>query len=91
MTFVFSGIVVPWRWLAIMGEIPVITMLILLCFMPDSPRFLIAKGKTDRALKALEWLRGPNTAYRDEFKRIEDGLMNKVLQAKRQHTDTWVT
>ncbi|XP_077324297.1 solute carrier family 2, facilitated glucose transporter member 6 [Lithobates pipiens] len=70
------SIVVPWRWLAIVGEIPVITMLILLCFMPDSPRFLTAKGKTDRALKALEWLRGPNTEYREELKRIEDSLMN---------------
>ncbi|KAM5146646.1 solute carrier family 2, facilitated glucose transporter member 6 [Mantella aurantiaca] len=71
------SIVVPWRWLAIAGEIPVFTMLILLCFMPDSPRFLISKGKTDRALTALEWLRGPNTAYRDEFKRIEESIQNK--------------
>ncbi|XP_018419213.1 PREDICTED: solute carrier family 2, facilitated glucose transporter member 6 [Nanorana parkeri] len=71
------SIVVPWRWLAILGEIPVITMLVLLCFMPDSPRFLIAKGKREKALKALEWLRGPDTAYREEFTRIEESIVNK--------------
>ncbi|XP_072287879.1 solute carrier family 2, facilitated glucose transporter member 6 isoform X3 [Pyxicephalus adspersus] len=71
------SIIVPWRWLAIAGEIPVFAMIVLLCFMPDSPRFLISKGKAEKALKALEWLRGPNTAYKDEFKRIEDSIMNK--------------
>ncbi|CAI9550343.1 unnamed protein product [Staurois parvus] len=71
------SLVVPWRWLAIAGELPVIAMLLLLCFMPDSPRFLISKGKPERALKALEWFRGSNTAYRDEFKRIEDSILNK--------------
>ncbi|XP_068105321.1 solute carrier family 2, facilitated glucose transporter member 6 isoform X3 [Hyperolius riggenbachi] len=71
------SIVVPWRWLAIAGELPVITMLILLCFMPDSPRFLISKGKEERALQALVWLRGPNTEYQAEFTRIKDSIMNK--------------
>ncbi|KAM9326632.1 solute carrier family 2, facilitated glucose transporter member 6 [Gastrophryne carolinensis] len=71
------GIIVPWRWLAIIGEIPVILMLVLLCFMPDSPRFLISKGKDDKALQALEWLRGANTAYRDECQRIKESIMKK--------------
>ncbi|XP_072287878.1 solute carrier family 2, facilitated glucose transporter member 6 isoform X2 [Pyxicephalus adspersus] len=49
----------------------------LVLYALNSPRFLISKGKAEKALKALEWLRGPNTAYKDEFKRIEDSIMNK--------------
>ncbi|KAG9477633.1 hypothetical protein GDO78_012906 [Eleutherodactylus coqui] len=57
-------------------------MLLLLCFMPDSPRFLISKGKDEKALQALVWLRGPNTAYRGEFQRIKES----VLKANRSLT-----
>ncbi|KAG8539240.1 hypothetical protein GDO81_021175, partial [Engystomops pustulosus] len=76
------GLVLPWRWLAIAGEVPVFLMLFLLCFMPDSPRFLISKGKDEKALKALAWLRGPNAAYRGEFQRIKES----VLKANRSLT-----
>ncbi|KAM8934617.1 solute carrier family 2, facilitated glucose transporter member 6 [Pelodytes ibericus] len=65
------GLILPWRWLAVAGEVPVFVMLTLLCFMPYSPRFLISKGKDEKALKALAWLRGANTAYRDEYERIK--------------------
>ncbi|KAM4021066.1 solute carrier family 2, facilitated glucose transporter member 6-like [Anomaloglossus baeobatrachus] len=69
------GLILPWRWLAIAGEVPVLLMLFLLCFMPDSPRFLISKGKDEKALQALVWLRGPNTAYRGEFHRIKENVL----------------
>ncbi|XP_075690276.1 solute carrier family 2, facilitated glucose transporter member 6 [Rhinoderma darwinii] len=69
------GLILPWRWLAIAGEVPVFVMLFLLCFMPDSPRFLISKGKDEKALRALVWLRGPNTAYRGEFQRIKESVL----------------
>lgn len=69
------GLVLPWRWLAIAGEVPVFLMLLLLCFMPDSPRFLISKGKDEKALQALVWLRGPNAAYRGEFLRIKESVL----------------
>ncbi|XP_056395324.1 solute carrier family 2, facilitated glucose transporter member 6 isoform X2 [Hyla sarda] len=69
------GLILPWRWLAIAGEVPVLLMLFLLCFMPDSPRFLISQGKDEKALQALIWLRGPNTAYRGEFQRIKESVL----------------
>ncbi|XP_073397253.1 solute carrier family 2, facilitated glucose transporter member 6-like [Dendrobates tinctorius] len=69
------GLILPWRWLAIAGEVPVFLMLFLLYFMPDSPRFLISKGKDEQALQALAWLRGPNTAYRGEFQRIKENVL----------------
>ncbi|KAG8447484.1 hypothetical protein GDO86_014833 [Hymenochirus boettgeri] len=71
------GLVLPWRWLAMVGEIPVITMLFLLCFMPYSPRFLISQGKDEEALRALEWLRGSDTDFHSEYDRIKNTIMRK--------------
>ncbi|CAH2316775.1 solute carrier family 2, facilitated glucose transporter member 6 [Pelobates cultripes] len=68
------GNFLSWRWLAVVGEVPVFIMLVLMCFMPDSPRFLISKGKDKRALKALLWLRGADTAYQEEFDRIKNSM-----------------
>ena len=31
-------------------------------FMPESPYYLVAKGKDAQALKSLQWLRGPENA-----------------------------
>uniref|UniRef100_A0A671PDT8 Major facilitator superfamily (MFS) profile domain-containing protein n=1 Tax=Sinocyclocheilus anshuiensis TaxID=1608454 RepID=A0A671PDT8_9TELE len=66
------GLVLPWRWLAVAGEIPVVIMMIFLCFMPTSPRYHIMKGNRARAVKSLEWLRGPNSDYLTEFNKIDD-------------------
>ncbi|XP_061460438.1 solute carrier family 2, facilitated glucose transporter member 6 [Rhineura floridana] len=68
------GLIVPWRWLAVAGQVPVLLMIVLLCFMPDSPRFLISKGKEDEALQALRWLRGTDVDYWWEYEQIKDSV-----------------
>ncbi|KAF4072538.1 hypothetical protein AMELA_G00264010 [Ameiurus melas] len=68
------GLVLPWRWLAIAGEVPGLIMLILLCFMPNSPRYLITKGKWDEAERALQWLRGPDSNYITELNQIHQSV-----------------
>ncbi|XP_036381892.1 solute carrier family 2, facilitated glucose transporter member 6 [Megalops cyprinoides] len=68
------GLVLPWRWLAVAGEVPAVLMVLLLCFMPDSPRYLIAQGKEDRAHRALVWLRGPGADITSEFNRIKQSI-----------------
>ncbi|KAM4697055.1 solute carrier family 2, facilitated glucose transporter member 6 [Rhinophrynus dorsalis] len=76
------GLLLPWRWLAVAGEVPVFVMLLILCFMPDSPRFLISKGQDEKALKALAWLRGPKAEYRGEFERIKATVMEQSNSLK---------
>ncbi|XP_068192427.1 solute carrier family 2, facilitated glucose transporter member 6-like, partial [Antennarius striatus] len=49
---------VPWRWLAIAGEVPAVLMVVLLVFMPSSPRRLLSLGHERKAEMALRWLRG---------------------------------
>ncbi|XP_046727821.1 solute carrier family 2, facilitated glucose transporter member 6-like isoform X2 [Silurus meridionalis] len=71
------GLVLPWRWLAVAGEVPGLIMLFLLCFMPNSPRFLLTKDKDDEAKRALQWLRGPDTDYESEFQRIKHSVISQ--------------
>jgi len=73
-----SGLILPWRWLAVAGEVPVIIMMILLCFMPTSPRYLTMKGNREKAVKSLKWLRGPNSDYLTEFSKIERSINSQV-------------
>ncbi|XP_004411437.1 PREDICTED: solute carrier family 2, facilitated glucose transporter member 6 isoform X2 [Odobenus rosmarus divergens] len=68
------GLLLPWRWLAVAGEGPVLIMILLLSFMPNSPRFLLSRGRDTEALRALAWLRGADTDIRWEFQQIEDNI-----------------
>ncbi|XP_070811850.1 solute carrier family 2, facilitated glucose transporter member 6 [Pituophis catenifer annectens] len=71
------GLLVPWRWLAVAGEVPVLLMISLLFVMPDSPRFLISKGKEDEALRALRWLRGKDVDYWWEYEQIKASVQEQ--------------
>ncbi|NXS92982.1 GTR6 protein, partial [Jacana jacana] len=70
----YLRLVLEWRWLAVAGEVPVLAMIILLCFMPNSPRFLLSQGKEDEALGSLCWLRGRDTDYTREYEQIKDSV-----------------
>ncbi|KAM6431136.1 solute carrier family 2, facilitated glucose transporter member 6 isoform 1-T1 [Liasis olivaceus] len=71
------GLLVPWRWLAVAGEVPVLLMICLVFFMPDSPRFLISKGKEDEALGALQWLRGKDVDFWWEYEQIKASVQEQ--------------
>uniref|UniRef100_A0A8C9FXY2 Solute carrier family 2, facilitated glucose transporter member 8 n=1 Tax=Pavo cristatus TaxID=9049 RepID=A0A8C9FXY2_PAVCR len=73
------GLLLDWRWLAVAGEVPVLTMILLLCFMPNSPRFLLSQGKEDEALRSLCWLRGKDTDYAQEYEQIKDSVRKQRI------------
>lgn len=53
-----------WRWMFWMELVPAIIFLIALFSIPESPRFLVFKKKTERATGVLSKLFGPVTAKR---------------------------
>nr|KAF6315402.1 solute carrier family 2 member 6 [Myotis myotis] len=73
------GLLLPWRWLAVAGEGPVVVMILLLSFMPNSPRFLLSRGRDAEALQALAWLRGAQADIRWEFQQIQDNVQRQQL------------
>ncbi|NXG58397.1 GTR6 protein, partial [Hemiprocne comata] len=70
----YLRLALDWRWLAVAGEVPVLAMIVLLCFMPNSPRFLLSQGKDDEALRSLCWLRGKDTDYTREYEQMKDSV-----------------
>ncbi|ODM94060.1 Facilitated trehalose transporter Tret1 [Orchesella cincta] len=56
-TFIL-GSVTSWKLLAATCGIFPLIFTIFSSFLPESPRYLIAKGRSEEALKALSWLRG---------------------------------
>ncbi|KAK5856558.1 hypothetical protein PBY51_008145 [Eleginops maclovinus] len=68
------GLVLPWRWLAVMGGVPALLMVVLLAFMPRSPRRLIKLGREQQAEKALQWLRGKHYDTQVEISDIKRSI-----------------
>ena len=51
-----------WRWMFFSGVIPSGLFLALLMFVPETPRYLVMKGKEDKALKVLKKISGEKEA-----------------------------
>lgn len=62
----------PWREMFLYGTIPAIILLLGLFFMPDSPRWLLSRGKDEEAIKALRKLRG--NKFQNELEEIKATL-----------------
>lgn len=65
------GNVFGWRGLSLSGIILSIPFLIMIWFIPETPRFLISKGDGKGARKALQWLRGSSTNVDKEFNELD--------------------
>jgi SP family xylose:H+ symportor-like MFS transporter len=73
---------IGWRWMFISELVPAILFLLLLFFIPESPRWLVIKGKNEKALKVLSFIRQPEVAKKElqEIRTsIEDKSSNGLL------------
>jgi SP family sugar:H+ symporter-like MFS transporter len=55
----FWGGIEAWRWMYLMQALPAAVFLIALFFIPESPRYLVSKGRNPDALRVLTALFGP--------------------------------
>ncbi|XP_034783455.1 solute carrier family 2, facilitated glucose transporter member 8-like [Acipenser ruthenus] len=67
-----AGLVLDWRWLAVVCSLPPALMLVLMCFMPETPRYLLTQNRRAEACVALRFLRGPEVDHEWECRQIED-------------------
>jgi SP family sugar:H+ symporter-like MFS transporter len=63
-TAILWGDLPAWRWMFGLQVIPAAIYLVALCFIPESPRYLVAKGHIDRAQAVLTRLFGAEEAAR---------------------------
>lgn len=72
LTCFIAGMYLNWRYLALLGSIFPVPFLLLMFLIPETPRWYISKGKTKRARKSLQWLRGKNADITEELTMIEE-------------------
>jgi len=58
----FWGGIEAWRWMFLMQAIPAAIFLVALLMIPESPRYLVSKGRTDQARGVLTRLFGSDVA-----------------------------
>src|SRR3954452_19052748 len=54
--------IAAWRWMYLMQALPAAIFLVALYFIPESPRYLVSKGRDDAALRVLTKLFGADIA-----------------------------
>ena len=54
-----------WRWMFASETIPALALLVLLLFVPESPRWLTKQSRTDEALAVLSRVNGAEQAHRE--------------------------
>ena len=64
-----------WRWMFWVELIPAITFFITLLLIPESPRFLVAKGRKEEAIKVLSKLFGDYSAN-EKYEEIKNSLVS---------------
>ena len=62
-----------WRWMFGSGAIPSLLLLVLLFIVPETPRFLMTKGRSEKAMKVLTRINGAQQA-RIELAEIRETL-----------------
>ena len=58
------GGIEAWRWMYLAQAIPAVVFLVALFFIPESPRYLVSRGREDAARKVLTSLSGAEVAER---------------------------
>lgn len=83
------GYILPWHYLCFVGAIPPLLFLFTTIFLPESPSYLVIKGRRQQAIAILKNLRGKYADVEAEVKELErmnssssggwKGLMNRDI------------
>lgn len=65
VAYLFSGYDENWRLMLGSQAIPVLCLMLGLLLVPESPRWLASKGRTDEAMKVLTRINGPTVARQE--------------------------
>ncbi len=71
-----------WRLMFLSEAIPVIIFLVLLFFVPETPRYLVLKDKEDKALKVLNRIAGTEQAKT---------ILAEIKSTTREHNAPWLS
>lgn len=72
-----------WRWLVGLGALPAAVQLLVMIFMPETPRWLVMVGKSDDARNALNKVFGKGF----EIQRMVDGVLSGIEKEVREEDE----
>ena len=75
------GSFLNWYWLALSNFISVAFFVLALVFIPESPRWLLMKGKELSAIKSLSWLRATDEVTA-ELEKMKKDVTEKLKERK---------
>lgn len=72
-----------WRWILGVGAFPAVLMCFGLTYLPESPRWLLSKGRSAEALASLQALRAgfEESRIMEEHKAMADGMTEELNNA----------
>lgn len=71
-----------WRWMFMVGVVPAVVYGVLAIRMPESPRFLVAKGRDDEARAVLDSVLGPEEGVGDRIGEIKSSIATDEKNAE---------
>ena len=74
-----AAIIVPINYLSLATILPSLIFLALCCKMPESPVWLMRKGRDGEARQVLQWLRGEGYNVEPEMKELEVVVMEEKI------------
>lgn len=80
---VFAHAVYNWRWMLFAGVVPGVILFTGMCFMKDTPRWLVRKGRDDEAKKVFALIE-PDADTEKEIENIKLTLKNEENSDKKQ-------
>lgn len=69
----FAEVVYSWRWMLLAGVLPGTVLLIGMCFMGDTPRWLVSKNRDDEAKKVFKKIE-PDADVEMEIQHIKETI-----------------
>jgi MFS transporter, SP family, arabinose:H+ symporter len=75
--YILADVENNWRWMFTSGAIPALLFFVCVFFVPESPRWLISKGRFDKAFDILKKIIGDQKAQH-ELKSIQLGIQGEV-------------
>lgn len=82
------GAFFDWRTVAILGLVPSVLSLLIICTVPESPAWLAYKGKFERCEKSFYWFRPNTIADRKELQALIEAQTERRLIEKGQRKKT---
>ncbi|XP_075146477.1 facilitated trehalose transporter Tret1 isoform X2 [Haematobia irritans] len=83
------GSLMDWRTIAAVSSAFPVISIISLCFIPESPTWLIREERFREAIKSLQWLRGwvPEHKIEEEFNRLYNELITQPALEEQAEMD----